>query len=83
MTAKIAISLPEDLLRAVEKECRITGESRSSIFRRAVELLIKQQQEQEDSKNYMRGYEQLPETADEVEAALSEASTILSGEPWP
>ena len=82
MTTKIAISLPEDLLEAVEKERKITGESRSSIFRRAVELLIKQQKEQEDSKNYIRAYEQQPETTDEVEAARTVASIILAGEPW-
>ncbi len=82
MTTKIAISLPEDLLRAVEKECKITGESRSSIFRRAVKVLIKQRQEQEASQTYRSAYELFPETEEEIEAARIVASTILTGEPW-
>ena len=35
-TTKIAISLPEEVLTAVEREREGSGESRSQIFRRAV-----------------------------------------------
>jgi metal-responsive CopG/Arc/MetJ family transcriptional regulator len=34
-TSKIAISLPEEVLKAVEREREESGESRSQIFRRA------------------------------------------------
>ncbi len=37
-TSKIAISLPEEVLTAVEREREESGESRSQIFRRAVDL---------------------------------------------
>ena len=81
-TAKIAISLPEEVLDAVERERVESGESRSAFFRRAVEALLRQQQEQELSEQYVRAYQKLPESAEEVEAARRAASSILAEEPW-
>ena len=48
-TSKIAISLPEEVLTAVEREREESGESRSQIFRRAVDLLLRQRKEREES----------------------------------
>ena len=81
-TSKIAISLPEEVLTAVERERQESGESRSQIFRRAVGLLLRQQKEKEMSEQYVRAYQQLPETKEEVIAARHAASTILAEEPW-
>jgi metal-responsive CopG/Arc/MetJ family transcriptional regulator len=71
--SKIAISLPAEVLTAVEREREESGESRSQIFRRAVDLLLRQRKERE-----MR----VPETKEEVAAARRAASTILAEEPW-
>jgi metal-responsive CopG/Arc/MetJ family transcriptional regulator len=81
-TSKIAISLPEEVLAAVERERQESGESRSQIFRRAVDLLLRQQRERAMSEKYMRAYQQIPETKEEVTAARRAASTILAEEPW-
>jgi metal-responsive CopG/Arc/MetJ family transcriptional regulator len=81
-TAKIAISLPEDVLAAIERERRGSGESRSEFFRRAVETLLRRQREQEMNELYVRAYQQMPETEEEVEAARRAASNILTEEPW-
>ena len=81
-TSKIAISLPEEVLTAVEREREESGESRSQIFRRAVDLLLRQRKEQEMSEQYIRAYQQVPETKEEVTAARRSASTILAEEPW-
>ena len=81
-TAKIAISLPEEVLDAVERERVESGESRSEFFRRAVEALLRQQQEQELSEQYVHAYQALPESPEEVEAARRAASNILAEEPW-
>jgi metal-responsive CopG/Arc/MetJ family transcriptional regulator len=81
-TAKIAISLPSEVLDAVERERDQHGESRSQFFRRAVETLLRQQQEKELSEQYIRAYQKKPETADEIAAARSAASTILAEELW-
>ena len=80
---KIAISLPEKVFAAVERERRDSGESRSQFFRRAVETLLRRQREQEMSKQYIRAYQQIPETKEEVEAAWRAASNILAKEPLP
>ena len=81
-TAKVAISLPEDVLAAVEQERRGSGESRSQFFRRAAEALLRRQREQEMSDLYVRAYRQTPETKEEVKAARRAASSILAKEPW-
>ena len=80
--SKIAISLPEEVLTAVEREREESGESRSQIFRRAVDLLLRQQKEKEMSEQYIRAYQQMPDTNEEVTAARHAASTILAEEPW-
>ena len=81
-TSKIAISLPEEVLTAVEREREESGESRSQIFRRAVDLLLRQRKEREMSELYIRAYQQVPETKEEVAATRRAANTILAEEPW-
>ena len=79
---KIAISLPDDMLTAVEREREGSGESRSQIFRRAVELLLRQRKEREMSERYIHAYQQMPESKEEVTAARRSAGAVLSEEPW-
>lgn len=81
-TTKIAISLPDEMLTAVEQERRESGESRSEFFRRAVERLLKQNQESSAVKEYIRGYREVPESADEIEAAHRIGGAVLAEEPW-
>ncbi len=81
-TAKIAISLPEEVLAAVEQARKDNGESRSEFFRRAAETLLRHQREQKMNELYIRAYQQMPETEEEVEAARRAASNILAEEPW-
>jgi hypothetical protein len=38
--------------------------------------------EQDVNEQYIRAYQQIPETKEEVEAARRAASTILAEEPW-
>jgi metal-responsive CopG/Arc/MetJ family transcriptional regulator len=81
-SAKIAISLPVEILSAVEKERRRSGESRSELFRRAVEILLRHQREKEMSERYIRAYERMPETREEVEAIRHAATAVLAEESW-
>ena len=81
-TTKIAISLPEDMLCAVEEKREESGESRSQFFRRAVEVLLKLHRERGQNERYIRAYSENPETEQEIESARHAASTILAGEPW-
>jgi metal-responsive CopG/Arc/MetJ family transcriptional regulator len=79
---KIAISLPAEILSAVEKEREESGESRSRIFCRAVELLIHERKNKEMSEQYIRAYQEMPETEDEIKFANQTSSESLAGEPW-
>lgn len=81
-TTKITISLSEDIFYSVEKERKASGESRSELFRRAVEILLRRNREEAMSKRYVRAYEQMPETREEIDAARYAASAILAGECW-
>ena len=55
--AKIAISLPDEVLEAVEKERLAKGESRSQFFRRAAEEQLRRERERKDIEQYIRGYQ--------------------------
>lgn len=80
--SKIAISLPEDVLAAVETQRQAKGETRSEFFRRAVETRLKQEQESSTIRDYVRGYQQFPDLPEEVEAAHRAGSAVLAAEPW-
>jgi metal-responsive CopG/Arc/MetJ family transcriptional regulator len=81
-TAKVAISLPEHILAAVEIERQAKGESRSEFFRRAVETRLNHERESSAIRDYVRGYQQYPESSEEVEAAHRASSAVLAVEPW-
>jgi len=80
-TAKVAISLPESILMAVEDERKARGESRSEFFRRAAEKLLKEEREALAVRQYLRGYLEMPESAEEVEAIHRAGITLLAEEP--
>ncbi len=81
-STKVAISLPERVLKAIEKERKAKGESRSEFFRRAAEKLLKQEQESKAIEAYIRGYRLTPETAKEAETVHRIGVAALAEEPW-
>ncbi|MBN2076979.1 MAG: ribbon-helix-helix protein, CopG family [Dehalococcoidales bacterium] len=81
-SAKVAISLPEDILRTIEKERKDRGESRSEFFRHAVEKYLKQEKESKEIEVYIHGYTAMPESAEEVEAVHQTGVNTLAEEPW-
>lgn len=80
--AKVAISLPGDMLEVVEKERKAKGESRSEFFRRAVEELLRQQRERESIEEYIHGYQKIPETDEEIKTVHRAGTLVLAEEPW-
>jgi Arc/MetJ-type ribon-helix-helix transcriptional regulator len=80
--AKIAISLPEETLQAVEKERLANGLSRSEFFRRAVEEHLRRIKERELEEQYIRGYRDNPETAEELEWVFKAGLEALAENPW-
>jgi metal-responsive CopG/Arc/MetJ family transcriptional regulator len=79
--AKIAISLPQDLLKGIERERRSRGESRSAFFRRAVEAYLCREREREWDEQYLRAYREVPEGPEE-EAWAKAGFAAIADVPW-
>ena len=72
-SAKISISVPDDLLRDVERMRCVSRETRSDFFRRAAHSLLRQDRDREAVEQYVQGYVTDPESdADEAWARLGE-----------
>jgi metal-responsive CopG/Arc/MetJ family transcriptional regulator len=80
--AKIAISLPDDVYQAVEKERLAKGESRSKFFCRAVEDYLRRERERKDVEQYIRGYQKYPETKEEMALAEATLPYVMADNPW-
>ena len=75
------MSLPAELLERVERLRRRTGESRSAVFRRALELLLHRLDHFEAIREYVEAYELHPESEVELnDGAPSPAE--LAGDDW-
>jgi metal-responsive CopG/Arc/MetJ family transcriptional regulator len=77
---KIAISLPDKLLRIAERERKVRRETRSEFFRRAVEALLRQEQERRDLDQYIQGYLAYPENEEEIEEARRLSKRVFAAE---
>jgi len=79
---KIAISIPDQILEAVEKARLSSGESRSQFFRRAVEGHLDRQKERAAVERYVAGYRKNPETEEDIQMAESVLGRVLAENPW-
>ena len=80
--AKIAISLPDEVLDAVEKERLASGISRSEYFRRTVEEHLRREREKEDVARYIQGYLDNPETPEELARSQATITYAFDDESW-
>jgi len=80
-SAKISISLPDEVLRRADRERRESGESRSELFRRALEVLFREQRREAAINRYVDGYVAEPETEYEVSAAEASGRAVWE-EDW-
>jgi len=82
--AKIAVSLPDDLYRALEGARRRSGKSRSAAVQEAVREWLLREARGELVRDYEEGYRRDPESGEEIEAALATAVGLLStdSEDW-
>lgn len=81
-TAKISISLPTDLLVRADRERRESGESRSELFRRALETLFREKRREAAVRRYVDGYVAEPESEYEVASAEAVAEDAWDEEAW-
>jgi metal-responsive CopG/Arc/MetJ family transcriptional regulator len=82
--AKIAVSLPDELYRALEGARRRLGKSRSAAVQEAVREWLLREARGELVREYEEGYRRQPESGEEIEAALATAVGLLTAdsEDW-
>ena len=81
-TAKIAMSLPVDLYRAVERIRKTTGRPRSALIQEALRYWLERQREQALARRYESGYRLHPEDSDEIRRAEAAAVRLLASQEW-
>jgi metal-responsive CopG/Arc/MetJ family transcriptional regulator len=79
---KIAVTLPEEQMRAVERIRRQERIPRSRVIQRAVSFYLAQAGIGEDVRAYEEGYRRKPERSDAAEAYTRAAAEVLSTEDW-
>lgn len=79
---KVAVSLPTDLYRSLEKARKQRGQSRSALVQEALRFWIERQRRWGLVREYRAGYYRLPESAGEIEDAEKAAVATLAEEDW-
>jgi len=82
-TEQIAVRLPEELLH--ELDALVASgvyESRAAAVRAGVEAITALERRQEVDRVIVTGYEQIPPTATEHDAALTSLRDAIVEDPW-
>ena len=82
VATKVAVSLPDNLYRAVEQARKKSGKSRSAVMQDALHHWLWQQEQAVLIREYETGYQKKPESKREVMAAEASAARLLAGEDW-
>jgi metal-responsive CopG/Arc/MetJ family transcriptional regulator len=69
--AKIALSLPHDLFRQIERARKKRGKTRSALVQDALRFWLHHQDEAVLVREWEEGYRRMPETPAEVESAAA------------
>lgn len=82
VATKVAVSIPDDLYRAIEKARRRSGKSRSAVMQDALRHWLHHRAQVALVREYEAGYRRRPESRREVKAAQAAAVRLLSTEDW-
>lgn len=81
--AKVAVTVPEETLRAVEKRRRVLGMSRSAVVSAALEAWLADQAMTAEERKYVVAYLKQPETVEEARETTATGAAVMAGwEPW-
>ena len=80
--AKVAVSIPRELLARVERARRKGRTSRSAVVQDALRLWIARQDEDARVGQYIEGYRRAPEGTREIKAAEAAAVRLFAAEDW-
>lgn len=81
-TVKVAVSLPKEEFRAIERLRRQLKKSRSALVAEAIRYWLKAQREAEEVRRYIEGYQKYPEAEEEIQEAAAMARMALASEEW-
>ena len=81
-SARIAVSLPSDLLRAVERARRTRKATRSGVVQEALKHWLDQQETRKLVEQYEAGYRRSPEEAGGALGAERWSDEALASEDW-
>ncbi len=82
VATKVAVSIPDDLYRAVERVRRTRRETRSAVIQAALRHWLAHEAQQVLVRDYVAGYRRKPEGRREILAAEATAVRLLSAEEW-
>ena len=82
VATKVAVSIPDDLYRAVERVRRNRRETRSAVIQEALRHWLDHEAQRVLVRDYVAGYRRKPEGRREVRAATAAAVRFLSAEEW-
>ena len=82
LATKVAITIPSDLYRALERTRRKNGQSRSAAVQVALRRWLQQRQEVAWDEEYIAAYRRHPETRREIAAARATSGSLLSRTEW-
>jgi len=81
-TVKVAVSLPQEEFRAVERLRKKLEISRSALITEAIRYWLEAKQKEEDIRRYIEAYQKHPETPEEYAGFEEIARGVLASEEW-
>lgn len=82
VATKVAVSVPDNLYRAVERARKRQGKTRSAVVQDALRAWLDHEAHAALVREYEAGYRRKPEGRREIKAAASAAVRLLAGERW-
>jgi metal-responsive CopG/Arc/MetJ family transcriptional regulator len=79
---KVAVSIPDQLYRVLERVRRARGKSRSAAIQEALRYWLDHEAQRALVREYEAGYRRKPETRREIKAAEAAAVRLLAAEDW-
>ncbi|MBI3977944.1 MAG: ribbon-helix-helix protein, CopG family [Chloroflexi bacterium] len=80
--SRLTVSIPADLLQALDRKLARNAESRSAVVRRLLEQALRDAEEQADLDRYVHAYRRRPQTEEECGWSDDVARERLSELPW-
>jgi len=80
--AKVAVSVPAGLYRAIEAVRKRTGQSRSAVVQEALRHWLRSRAEADLVRDYEAGYRRRPESRHEVAASWATAIGVFEDDDW-